>query len=68
LISIHADNHQQGELMGISESINSFAMALVPVFAATIYGVIGYQLYYLITVMPLIALFVALIGYKAKRG
>jgi DHA1 family tetracycline resistance protein-like MFS transporter len=67
LISTHSDVKKQGEIMGISESINSFAMAVVPVVAASIYGVIGFQVYYLICLMPLIALFIAWSGSSKLR-
>ena len=60
LITIHADQTKQGEIMGISESINSFAMAAFPVIAAALYGIMGFQVYYLISSMPLIGLIIAL--------
>jgi MFS family permease len=47
IIAQNADPEKQGETMGISESINSFSMALLPVFAATAYGMIGWLIYYL---------------------
>ena len=59
LIAIHANPKKQGEIMGISESINSFAMAAFPILSAFIYGIIGYNLYYFIAVLPLTALIVA---------
>jgi len=65
LISIHADPKKQGEIMGISESINSIAMTLFPVIAAGVYGWMGYEVYYLISALPLIALLIAL--YQGKN-
>ena len=53
LISIHADPNKQGEIMGISESLNSLAMALFPVVAAAAYGLISFQTAFLKTHYPL---------------
>lgn len=64
LIAIHADPKKQGEIMGISESINSFAMALFPVISAILYGIFGFELYYLIACMPLIGLVLAFRSLK----
>ncbi|MFT6747526.1 MAG: DHA1 family tetracycline resistance protein-like MFS transporter [Glaciecola sp.] len=60
LVSIYADPKKQGEVMGIYESINSFAMTAFPVLAAAIYGWIGFKVYYLMALLPLIALLIAL--------
>ena len=59
LISIHANPEKQGEIMGISESLNSLAMALFPVFAAAAYGVINFKLYYFMAALPLTAFLIA---------
>lgn len=68
LISQHADPKKQGEIMGISESISSLCTALFPVIAATVYGIIGYQVYYLMTIFPFTALMIAFIAWsKAKK-
>ena len=64
LISIHADPSKQGEIMGISESLNSLAMALFPVVAAATYGLIQFNLYYLISAMPLLAFVIAVMKGK----
>ena len=64
LISIHANPQKQGEIMGISESINSFAMATFPVLAAGIYGFIGYNVYYFISALPVGALIIALVNLR----
>lgn len=60
LIAIHADPEKQGEIMGVSESINSLAMALIPVVGAGLYGLFGYPLYYFIALLPLVALILAI--------
>ncbi|MCB9223955.1 MAG: MFS transporter [Crocinitomicaceae bacterium] len=60
LISTHANPQKQGEIMGISESINSFAMAAFPVIAAALYGLFGFYIYYAVAVLPLAALIIAL--------
>lgn len=64
LISIHANPKKQGEIMGISESISSFTMAVFPVLATAIYGMIGFYLYHFICTLPLIALITAIIKGK----
>lgn len=64
IISQNANPKSQGEMMGISESIHSFAMACFPVLAAGIYGIIGYELYYFIAILPLISLIIAFKGFK----
>lgn len=64
LISVHADPEHQGEIMGISESISSFAMAAFPILAAWIYGEIGFEFYYIVAALPLIGLFIALLAIR----
>ncbi len=64
LISIHADPEKQGEVMGISESINSFSMAAFPVAGAALYGYMGYSVYYLVALFPITGLIIALTGAK----
>ncbi len=64
LIAQHADPKHQGEIMGISESINSLALALFPVLAAGVYGMIGYHMYYLVAILPLLCFVIAL--YRGK--
>lgn len=67
LISIYADPQKQGEIMGISESINSLALALFPIIAASLYGHIGYSLYYFIALLPAAAFIIAFIGYRKLK-
>ncbi|MFT5860417.1 MAG: DHA1 family tetracycline resistance protein-like MFS transporter [Flavobacteriaceae bacterium] len=64
LIAIHANPKKQGEIMGISESIGSFTMALFPVLGALLYSIIGFELYWGLSLLPLIALIIALATYK----
>ena len=64
LITIHANPQKQGEILGISESINSLATAAFPVLAAALYGIIGFKLYLFIAALPLIALILAISSYK----
>ncbi|MDA9262323.1 MFS transporter [bacterium] len=54
LISQHADKDKLGELMGISESIQSLSNAIFPVIAAAIYGAINYNIYIGLSLLPLI--------------
>lgn len=67
LISIHANPQKQGEVMGISESINSLSMALFPVVSAALYGWFGEHLYYFVSALPFVALLIA-IGAMKKLG
>lgn len=64
LISIHADPKKQGAVMGISESINSLALAVFLTVGSALYGLINYNVYYLMAALPLTALIIALIGFK----
>lgn len=64
LISIHANPKKQGEVMGVSESINSFCMAVFPILGATLYGKLGFSVYYLIAALPLTAFIIAFFGYR----
>lgn len=67
LIAVHADPQKQGEIMGISESIGSFSMAVFPVIAAVLYGMLGFHLYHLVSLLPLSGLILALVSLR-KRG
>ena len=64
LIAQHANPQRQGEIMGISESINSLALALFPVLGAGLYGLIGYNLYYFMALLPLTGLVIAIVRGK----
>ena len=64
LISTHADPEKQGEIMGVSESLGSLAMASFPVLAAGLYGWFSYEIYYFISALPLVALVIGLMGYR----
>ena len=64
LIAQHGNPKHQGEVMGISESINSLALSIFPVLSAGIYGVIGYHVYYFIALLPLVGFFIA--WYRGK--
>lgn len=69
LISIHADPKKQGAIMGVSESINSFAMAVIPVLGATFYMFLNHNLYRLMTLLPIGALIIAYVSFhKNKRS
>ena len=64
LISVHANPDKLGEIMGISESIGSFAMAIFPVIAAILYGYMGLELYYLISALPFMGLILSIISIR----
>ena len=60
LISQHADEDKQGEIMGISESIQSISNAIFHVIATAIYGFIGYNIYFFLALIPLAGSFVTM--------
>lgn len=64
LISIHANPEKLGQVMGISEAIGSFSMALFPVVAAVLYGFFGFKLYYLVSVLAFTALILAVVSIR----
>ena len=64
LISVNANPKKQGEIMGISEAINSFSMACFPVISAIIYSTIGNHLYRYMILLPMAALVFAFIGIR----
>jgi MFS family permease len=64
LISMHADPKKQGEIMGISEAINSFAMALFPVVSAFLYQMFGFGLYFFISALPAAGLILAVVTLR----
>lgn len=68
LIASNANPTKQGEIMGISESLNSLAMASFPILAAAIYGWIGYYVYYFIAALPLLALGISISSYVVLSG
>lgn len=67
IISMHADPAKQGEYMGISESLNSLAMAAIPILGASIYGWIGFHMYYFVAILPFTALLLATTWLKKER-
>ena len=64
LISMHADPKKQGEIMGISEAINSFAMTLFPVISAYLYDLFGFGLYFFSSALPAFALLLAILKLR----
>lgn len=58
LISTHGNKDKMGEIMGVSESLNSLATAVFPLISASLYGAIGYPIYYFMSILPLIAFWV----------
>jgi MFS transporter, DHA1 family, tetracycline resistance protein len=57
ILAQHAKADEAGEVMGISESIIALFNAIIPVFAATLYGLIGYEIYWLISILPILCVF-----------
>lgn len=64
LIAINAEPKKQGEIMGISESINSLAMAIFPVISALLYSFLKFKLYYLVSLLPLIGLLIVIVKLR----
>lgn len=64
LISMHANPLKQGEIMGISEAINSFAMAIFPAVSAYLYSQVGFNLYFFISLLPALGFTIAIISYR----
>ena len=59
LTAQHADPRDMGEVMGISSSLISLSNAVIPVFAASLYGLLGESFYHLTAVLPIAALWMA---------
>ncbi|MFT5819770.1 MAG: DHA1 family tetracycline resistance protein-like MFS transporter [Crocinitomix sp.] len=68
LISIHADPKKQGAVMGVSESINSFALAAFLILGSTLYDHLEYKVYYIIAALPMIAFLIAYFGFKRLKN
>lgn len=64
LISMHADPKKQGEIMGISEAISSFTMALFPVISAYLYDLFGFTLYFFVSALPAMGLLLAFMSLR----
>ncbi len=60
LTAQYAPPDKVGELMGIGQSFVSLSNAILPVFAAGLYVVLGESFYYLAAALPALALFPAL--------
>ncbi len=67
LISIHADPKKQGAVMGVSESINSFALAAFLILGSTLYDHLSYKVYYIIAALPTIAFLIAFFGVRKLK-
>ena len=59
LTAQHAEDRDMGEVMGIANGIISLNNALIPIVAATAYGLMAEGLYHLLAVLPLAALFLS---------
>lgn len=68
LIAIHTSIKQKGQVMGISESINSLTLALFPILGASLYGWIGFHIYHFMSVLPFTALLIALFSQKIVKN
>lgn len=67
LISIHANPQKQGAVMGISESINSLAMSIFPLVSAALYGLFGFQLFFFVSLLPVVAFILAFKSFKRVK-
>lgn len=68
LISIHADPKKQGAVMGISESINSLAMAVFLTIGSALYDIIHFQVYYIMAALPFTAFLIAYTSFKRYKA
>ena len=59
LVAQHAGTQDTGEIMGIGDGIISLSNAIFPVFAASVYAMIGGHFFQCIAGLPLIALVIA---------
>ena len=59
LLAQHAQEQEAGQVMGISESIASLSSAIFPIVGAAVYGFIGGKLYWLVSILPLVGLFLS---------
>jgi len=64
LIAMHANPQKQGEIMGISEGINSLSMAIFPAVSAYLYDVFGFGVYFFISILPFVTFLIALYSYR----
>lgn len=64
LIAMHANPQKQGEIMGISEGINSLSMAIFPAVSAYLYDVFGFGVYFFFSILPLVTFLIALSSYR----
>lgn len=64
LIATHADESKKGEVLGVSDSIRSFAMAVFPFVSAFAYMQLGKSWFHITTLFPLIALAIALVSIR----
>ncbi len=64
LIAMHANPQMQGEIMGISEGINSLSMAIFPAVSAYLYDVFGFGVYFFISILPFVTFLIALYSYR----
>jgi len=67
LLSTHADPQHQGEVMGISESLNSLALATFPIAAAGIYQFTSYHVYFFIAALPLLAFIIGISKFQILK-
>lgn len=65
LISQQAPEASRGRIMGISESVQSFSMAIFPIMGASLYGVFGSHFYWGLSLFPFMALILLL--WKAPK-
>jgi DHA1 family tetracycline resistance protein-like MFS transporter len=59
LIAQRARTRDMGEVMGIGYSLVSLSNACLPIMAATLYGIMGGELYHLVAILPLLGFLVA---------
>ena len=67
LLALHAPSEQAGEVMGISGAIISLSNAFVPICAAALYGLYGASIYWVLALLPLLALLYSFQDFDPER-
>lgn len=67
LLSRSVDSKHQGEVMGMSTSIESFISIGIPILATYIYGLIHFPIYWVITILPFFAFLVSIFLCPNKK-
>lgn len=67
LISKSVDEKYQGEIAGLSTSIESLVAIGVPILGTYLYAVLPFSIFYFVSILPLLWLFASLFLYKSVK-